>query len=96
MSWIPNKANQLIFKCLKCDKSYEKKFSKNLRFANTYEFCNNNINKFCLTLRKVIYPYKYMDSWKRFDEDFYNNLSMEGIIFYDAGYIHAKGKWKKI
>ena len=36
------KDNQLIFKCLKCNKNHNKEFNKDLikRFANTYEFCN--------------------------------------------------------
>ena len=45
-------------------------FNKDLinRFANTYEFCNKDINKFILLLRKGIYSYEYVDSWKRFNE----------------------------
>ena len=37
-------------------------------------------------VKKGVYPYEYMDSWKRFDEtslpekeDFHNNLNMEDI-----------------
>ena len=37
-------------------------------FSNTSEFCNRDINKFTLTLRKGVYPYEYMDSWERFNE----------------------------
>ena len=33
-----------------------------------YEFCNEDISKFILLLRKGVYPYEYMDSWERFDE----------------------------
>ena len=49
---------------------YEKDFNKELikRFANTYEFCNKNLNKFILLLRKGVFPYEYMDNWGRFDE----------------------------
>ena len=34
--------------CLTCNKNYEKDFNKNLakRLANTYKFCNEDINKF--------------------------------------------------
>ena len=36
------------------------------RFYNTYQLCDNNIEKFKLLLRKGIYPYEYMGSWKKF------------------------------
>ena len=51
---------------------------------NPFKFSNNDINKFILLLRKGVYPYKYMDEWKIFNEtslpqkyDFYSNLNME-------------------
>ena len=61
---------QLIFRCFKCKKNYKKEVNKELikRFANICEFCNKDINKFILLLRKGVYPYEYMDSWKRFAE----------------------------
>ena len=44
------KNDQLIFRCFKCKKNYKKDFNKGLikRFANMYELCNRNINKFIL------------------------------------------------
>ena len=64
------KDKQLIFRCFRCKNNYEKNFNEELIqiFANTYEFCNGNLNKFILLLRKGVYPYEYMDSWLRFDE----------------------------
>ena len=57
------------------------------RFANVYEFCNRDINKFIFLLRKGVYPYEYIDSWKRFDETslpdkkaFYRSLNTEKKI----------------
>ena len=38
------------------------------KFPNTRKYCNNDINKFTLLLRKGIYPCEYMDSWERFNE----------------------------
>ena len=58
------KNDQLIFTCSECKKNYKKDFNKDLikRFENTYEFCDKDINKFILLLRKGVYPYEYMDS----------------------------------
>ena len=64
------KDNQLVFQCFKWKKNYKKDFNEEpiKRFANTYEFCNEDINKFIMLLRKGVYPYEYMDSWHRFNE----------------------------
>ena len=53
------KDNKLILRCFMCKKNYKKNFNKELikRFANIYEFCNGDINKFILLLRKGVYPY---------------------------------------
>ena len=46
-------------------------------------------------MRKVVYPYEYIDDWGKFNEtslpekdDFYSRLNMEDIT--DADYVHAK------
>ena len=59
-----------MFNCLKCSKNHKKHFNEYLikRFASTYEFCDGDIHKFCLMLRKGVYRYEYMDSWKIYDE----------------------------
>ena len=91
------KDDQLIFRCFECKKNYKKKFNKELikRFANIHEFCNKDINKSILPLKKGVYPYEYMDSWERFDETslpdketFYSSLNMEDIT--DAEHRRAK------
>ena len=92
---------QLIFRCFDCKKDYKKDFNKELIkiFANIYEFCNGDVNKFILLLRKGAYPYEYMDSSERFDETslsdkeaFYSNLNMENIT--DVDYRHAQRVFK--
>ena len=62
--------NKLIFKCAHYKKNYEKEFDEDLtkRLQNTYQCYDGDINKFCLMLRKGVYPYEYMDSWERFKE----------------------------
>ena len=32
------------------------------KFQNTYQFCNGDINKFVLLLKKGVYPCEYIDS----------------------------------
>ena len=41
-------------------KKKKKKNYKKDYISNTYEFCNGDINKFILLLRKGVYPYEYM------------------------------------
>ena len=38
------------------------------RFYNTYQFYPNSNKTFELLLRKGVYPYKYIDSWKKFNK----------------------------
>ena len=70
---IEVKDKKLRFKCFGCGKKYIKAFNrksvKNLIkiFPRTYDYCNGDINKFILLLRKRVYPYEYMDSWERFN-----------------------------
>ena len=70
LDYMSVKNNQLIFRCFNCKKNDKKDFNKLLikRFANIYEFCDRDIIKFILLLRKGVYQYEYMDSWERFDE----------------------------
>ena len=95
------KDNQVVFRCFECKTNYRRDFNKELinRFASTYEFCNKDINKYILLLRKGIYPYEYMDSWNKFNEtsfpnkeDAYSNLNMEGIN--DTDFRDAKRVFK--
>ena len=91
----------LIFRCFNCKENYKKEINKELikRFASTYKFCNNDLNKFVMLLRKGVYPYEYMDGWDKFNEksipskeSFCSNLAMENIS--ETDYRHANKVFK--
>ena len=95
------KNEKLILECYNWKQRYRKKLNKELikRFASTYEFCNKDLNKFILLLRKGVYPYEYMDNWERFNETslpskelFHSNLNMENIE--DIDYRHGNKVFK--
>ena len=101
LDYIKTKNEKLTLECYNCKQRYRKKFNKELtkRFASTYEFCNNDLNKFVLLLRKGVYPYEYMDSWEKFNvtslpskEDLYSNLNMDDID--DIDYRHGNNVFK--
>ena len=101
LDYIKTKNEKLILECYNCKQHYRKKFNKDLikKYKNTYSFCNNDLNKFVLLLRKGVYPYEYADTWERFSEiplpskeDLYSNLNMEDIS--DIDYRHANNKFK--
>ena len=57
------KYNRLNNRCKECNGTSNKLINDLIEtFSNTYQFCNGNINKFVLLLRKRVYPYEYMDS----------------------------------
>ena len=98
---VKTKNEKLILKCFNCELYYKKKFNKEIikRFASTYEFCNKDLSKFILLLRKGVYPYEYMDNWERFNEtllpikeSLYSNLNMENID--DIDYKHGSNVFK--
>ena len=78
------------YKCKECKKIWLKPIHKLIKkFPNIHQFCNGDINKFVLLLRKGADPYKYMDRWERFDKislpnkkSFYSELYLEDITDY--------------
>ena len=56
LDYIKIRNEKLLLKCFNCDSYYKKKFNKDLikKFKNTYSFCNSDLNKFILLLRKVV------------------------------------------
>ena len=102
LDYMTTKDEKLIFRCFSFKKNYRKYFNKELiqSFANIYEFCNGDLNKFILLLRKSVSPYEYMDNWERFNEillpnkeAFYSNLNMEDIT--DTDCRHANKAFKE-
>ena len=68
--------------------------------ASRYKFCNSDINKYILMLRKCVHLYKYMNDWKKFNEtslpkrvNVYSNWSKDDITIKDYG--HAKRVWEE-
>ena len=98
--FIRFKNGRLNCKCKECKKSYTKLPNESIKnFPTLYKFCNGDLNKFFLLLRKGIYPYEYKDSWGKFDENaiahkeaFYSQLNLENIT--DKDYEHVKNVWE--
>ena len=84
------------YRCKECNGTSNKSVNDLIeKFPNKYQFCNGDINKLVLLLRKDVYPFEYMDSWERFNEtslppkkDFYSELILEDIS--DKDYLHAQ------
>ena len=97
LCWLKN--DRLIYRCKECKKEWKKPINELIeKFPGMYEFCNGNLNKFVLLLRKGVYPYEYMESWEKFDENtippkeaFHSNLNLENIS--DEDYAHAQQVW---
>ena len=82
-------------RCEQCKKLIEGLIKK---FPSIYQFCNGNLNKFILLLRKSVYLYEDIDNWEKFDgttlppkEDFYSELNLEGTSNED--YVHTQKVW---
>ena len=88
--------NRMNYRCKECKGTSTKSINELIKkFPKMYQFCNGDLNKFVLLLRKGVYPYEYMDSWERFDETslpnkkhFYSELNLKDIS--DKDYLHAQ------
>ena len=94
-NFIRFKNNRLNYECEECKKRWLKPVNGLIKkFPSTYGFCNEDLNKFILLLRKGVYPYEYMGSWKIFNETLSpdkkalnSELNLEDIT--DKDYAHA-------
>ena len=85
--FIGFKNNRLNYRCKECKGTSTKSINGLIeKFPRMYQFCNGDLNKFVLLLRKGVYPYEYMDSWEKFDETtlpskkpFYSELRLQDI-----------------
>ena len=85
-----------IYKCKECGKRCTKLKNEVIKnFLIMHQFCNSDLNKFFLLIRKSIYAYEDMDSWKKIDETaippkepFCSELNEEGIS--DADHAHVQ------
>ena len=82
-------------RCEECKKLIEELMKK---FSSIYQFCNGDLKKFMLLLRKGVNPFECTDSWEKFDEtalppkeDFYSEINLEGVS--DEDYAHAQKVW---
>ena len=97
--FVELKNSRLIYRCKDCKNEWKRPIEGLIRkFPSIYQFCNGNLNKFILLVRKGLYPYGYTDNWEKFDETtirpkeaFYSELNLDGIS--DADYPHAQKVW---
>ena len=73
----------------------EEVLKKNFKHTGRFWECHE---KFRRMIRTDVYPYEYMDGWKKFEEinlpqkdSFYSRLNMNGIS--DQDYEHAQHVW---
>ena len=53
------KNNRLIYKCKKCKEEWKRPLNKLTEsFPNIYQFCNGDLNKFVISIRKGVFPYQ--------------------------------------
>ena len=67
--FIGLKNNRLNYKCKECSRTSNKAVNDLIeKFPRMHKFCNGDLDKFVLLLRKGVYPYP-----------FYSELNLEGI-----------------
>ena len=98
--FIGFKNGRLNYECKECGKKCTKLKNDTIKnFPIMHQFCNSDLNKFFLLLRKSVYPYEDMNSWEKFDETsippkeaFYSEQNFENIT--DKDYAHVQKVWE--
>ena len=90
LDYIKIKTEKLILECYNCKQRYKKKFNKELikRFASTYSFCNNDLNKFIILLRKESSYIQYLDANNLCSWEMSKKLSVNGFKWIDNNEIN--------
>ena len=67
--FIELKNKRWNYKCKECNGTSNKSINDLIeKFPRMYKFCDGNINRFVMLLRKGVYSYEYMDSREKFNE----------------------------
>ena len=60
---------RLNYRCKECNGTFVKSVNDFIeKFPRMHKFCNGDLNKFVMLLRKGVYSYEYIDSWEKFNE----------------------------
>ena len=60
---------RLNYRCKECNGTFAKSVNDFIeKFPRMHKFCNGDLNKFVMLLRKGVYSYEYIDSWEKFNE----------------------------
>ena len=65
-----NNDDTFVYKCGECKKEWEELLDHQLieTFPSVHEFCEGDLDKFVLLLRKGAYSYEHMNSWEKFNK----------------------------
>ena len=98
------KNNRLIYKCKESKEEWKRPINELIEnFPSVYQFCNGDLNKFVLFLRKGVYPYEYMIAGKNLMKRYHLKklfiVILEVILLVnledisDEDYAHAQKVW---
>ena len=65
-NFIEFENNRLNYRCKECKGTSIRSINGLIeKFPSVYKFCDGDLNKFVLLLRKGVYPHEDMDSWRK-------------------------------
>ena len=82
------KNNRLIYRCKECKEEWKRLINELIeKFPSIYQFCNGDLNKFVLLLRKGVYPYEVWITGKNLMKP---HLNLEDISDEEKYGMHLK------